>query len=97
MRHVLAASPDDFTAVWEGRKTHEIRSGRELSVGDTILLREVDIDGETGRSLSATVTFISPRSSLVTSEAVQVASIKVNAKLLAGERRIPGGIDPVAS
>ncbi len=46
MRHDLKTHPGPFQAVWDGRKTFEIRKfDRPFAVGDVLLLREWDPDG----------------------------------------------------
>jgi hypothetical protein len=63
--HELKTWPQPFTAIWEGRKVHQIRRrDRPFAVGDKLVLREWDpsVDPNvryTGRVATAIVSYIS--------------------------------------
>lgn len=59
--HQLKINKDFFEAVYKGVKTFEIRfNDRDYKVLDTVVLNEIDSNRVfTGRSLSATITYIS--------------------------------------
>lgn len=67
--HELKTDPDVFEAVWDGRKTFEIRKNdRAFQVGDKLLLRETEWSGQairagapliyTGRTVTKTVSHV---------------------------------------
>jgi len=59
--HELKTRAEPFQAVWEGRKTCEVRvDDRDYQVGDALRLREYDPDEKTysGRSIHTRVTHI---------------------------------------
>lgn len=60
--HELKTYPEYFEEVWAGRKLAEVRDckGRNFHVGDTVLLREWNVDSQvyTGRVLSVSITHI---------------------------------------
>lgn len=59
-QHDLKIKRQYYRAVWSGEKRFEIRKNdREFRVGDTVRLREIDVDGDyTGAELTATITYI---------------------------------------
>ena len=65
--HRLKTWPRYFAAVYEGRKTYEVRrDDRGFNVGDILHLVEWSIHGgETGREVKHTITYISRQSSLI--------------------------------
>lgn len=65
--HALKTWPEYFEAVYDGRKTFEIRrNDRDFKVGDTLILREWDpkIEGYTGRRLERVVTYVTDAANL---------------------------------
>jgi len=59
MEHVLKIAPPWFAAVVAGAKTAEVRrDDRGYDVGDTLILREWDGSGETGRTCRVLVTHV---------------------------------------
>ena len=70
MKHDLKTWPEFFQAMWDGKKTFEIRKAdREFEVGDTLVLREyipaiayayfpTSLPEYTGREMSVLVTYI---------------------------------------
>lgn len=59
--HDLKTWPAFFRAVWDGRKTFDIRiNDRDFEVGDTLVLREYDPETNTysGRSIIRRVTYV---------------------------------------
>lgn len=103
MRHELRTWPSTFGPTWEGQLAHTVRRmDRPFSVGDTVLLREYDQARDpslryTGRSILATITFVSPPGSFWLPDEVCVLSLKVGARFLPGSRRLDPSLDPVAS
>lgn len=60
--HELKTWPEPFEAVWDGRKTYEIRNNdRGFVIGDTLVLREWHKDrGYSGRVVKAKVSYATP-------------------------------------
>jgi uncharacterized protein DUF3850 len=57
MIHELKCWPEFFDALWNGRKTFEVRrNDRNYRVGDTLSLHEWVNDHKTGRVINAVVT-----------------------------------------
>ena len=105
-RHELRTWPEAFQAHWDGALTHTIRRcDRPFAAGETLLLREYDHarprhhinDRYTGRTLVATVTCVSAPASFGLPDELCVMSIQVNARTIAGDRRLPPSLPEVAS
>ena len=61
MTHVVKCWPLFFQAVWDSKKTFEIRENdRGYGIGDTLVMNEYDPDTCTysGRQIVATVTYV---------------------------------------
>ena len=59
MTHELKELPEYYQAVFDGRKTFEVRfNDRDYKVGDTIILKEWNRGKFTGREMSFTITYI---------------------------------------
>lgn len=58
--HELKTRPEYFQAVWDGRKTFEVRKNdRDFKVGDAVKLVEYsESEGYTGSALVKTITYI---------------------------------------
>jgi hypothetical protein len=59
--HELKTLPQYFQAIWEGRKTFELRctDDRQFYEGSVLILREYDpVNGYTGRRMACKVGFI---------------------------------------
>lgn len=78
--HELKTWPDGFQAIWDGRKTHELRvNDRNFQVGDTLHLREWDpaSDQYMKREIHCEVTYMTPGGKHGLPEHLCVMSIKV--------------------
>lgn len=61
MQHTLKCWPEHFQAVWDGRKTFEVRKNdRDYKIGDELILREWSPDTEsyTGSGLVVRVVYL---------------------------------------
>lgn len=62
MNHILKTDPEPFQALWDGRKTFEVRAedDRRFAVGDRLQLREYDptTNEYKRREIEATVAYI---------------------------------------
>lgn len=57
--HELKIYPKYFEAIWDGKKTFEIRkNNRNFHVGDSIVLREFDNIKYSGREIHATIKYM---------------------------------------
>ena len=67
MTHTLKIDPIYFQPVLDRKKTFEVRfNDRNYQVGDAVVLQEYDrkTDQYTGRSLSATITYVTSHNQL---------------------------------
>lgn len=83
--HELKTWPEPFQAVWEGRKTHEVRVNDRpggFTTEDLLILREWNPGGKvySGRTVFAVPTYITPGGKFGLPDNLVVMSIRVIAK-----------------